>query len=425
MEKQISGLRFDLAAKTIYIKSRIAGIESLWYLDMYKQHIRVFNGGWEIGGTKRTVQDFVNVFNKLIDEFDIHKAGIIPVGSNNIIINGAHRTTIALVKKVQLAIARQPRAGKAYDYNFFMNRYKYNLPTSDPPRNNFLPHLDRVYSDELACEFCRICPNLRIVTMFPAAVGKGEQMLKIIKKYGSIVYALSIDANLKLLDNLIKELYRGEGWIGGFTSAKSMNKSKCCWNSKNPKLQIYLLSPSGSCTALKKELRTLYNIGNHSVHINDTHEETFRIASSVFNANSRHFLNTATFNLNPQNQQLYKHYQATIGANKNNYCIVSSYVLALYGLRAARDLDYIHHGPPLARYPGVDSHNSYTKQYPLPIDDIIYNPRNHLYVGGIKICSLQVLKAMKEKRAEPKDITDVGFINAIINKDLNSTIIFS
>jgi len=40
-------------------------------------------------------------------------------------------------------------------------------------------------------------------------------------------------------------------------------------------------------------------------------------------------------------------------------------------------------------------------------DEIIYNPPNHFYYRGIKFASLEMVKQMKSKRGEEKDISDL------------------
>ena len=41
------------------------------------------------------------------------------------------------------------------------------------------------------------------------------------------------------------------------------------------------------------DIRNIFNEGNHSVHINDTKEETIRLAKCLLNKNSVHFLNNS------------------------------------------------------------------------------------------------------------------------------------
>ena len=155
---------------------------------------------------------------------------------------------------------------------------------------------------------------------------------------------------------------------------------------------------------MKGKIRALFNVGNHSVHINDTHEETIRIAKTVFNDNSIHFLNN-------RKNTLFPNYRKLINTTKpdDNTVITGSAVLSLYGLRDCKDLDliYCNNAP-------VDSHNQYLEtHYKLTVDDIVNNPSYHLYYNGFKYASLNVMENMKISRNEPKDIVDVQLIKKV------------
>jgi hypothetical protein len=152
---------------------------------------------------------------------------------------------------------------------------------------------------------------------------------------------------------------------------------------------------------MKSKIRALFNVGNHSVHISDFHEDAIRIAKTVFNDNSIHFLNNRK-NISFPN---YKKLMENMKPNDNEV-ITGSTVLSLYGLRDCKDIDLIYNNNPPA-----DSHNQYLEtHYKLTLDDIINNPLYHLYYQGFKYVSLNVIANMKRVRNEPKDIVDVQLI---------------
>ena len=51
----ISLTRFDFIAKYLYIKHYYKIYQSSFYLDLYKEHIDVFNKCWEHPGTKNHI----------------------------------------------------------------------------------------------------------------------------------------------------------------------------------------------------------------------------------------------------------------------------------------------------------------------------------------------------------------------------------
>ena len=122
----------------------------------------------------------------------------------------------------------------------------------------------------------------------------------------------------------------------------------------------------------------------------------------------------------------YLKFENTISSFKNlieknnldidDYCLVGSSPLSVYGLREGEDLDYLHINPFNIKDDKdlIHSHNEYGKNlYDLNYDEIILNPDNHFYSRGVKFASLNVIKNMKQKRNEMKDVIDVNLINSI------------
>jgi hypothetical protein len=66
--------------------------------------------------------------------------------------------------------------------------------------------------------------------------------------------------------------------------------------------------------------------------------------------------------------------------------------------------------------PGLGSHHTELAHYGVDPDEIIYNPEHHFYLAGLKFCTLNVVKVMKARRREPKDLIDLGLILALEGK---------
>ena len=93
----------------------------------------------------------------------------------------------------------------------------------------------------------------------------------------------------------------------------------------------------------------------------------------------------------------------------DNTVITGSTILSLYGLRDCKDIDLIYY-----KDAPDDSHNQYLEtHYKLTLDQIVNDPRYHLYYNGFKYVSLDVIKNMKKIRNESKDIVDVQLIEKI------------
>lgn len=272
-----------------------------------------------------------------------------------------------------------------------------------------------------AFDLCRRNEKTFIVTMFPAAgsdCGPGEEILE---KHGRILFRKSIPLEGEGPFNLIRQVYAAEKWLGslrnGYRGAR--RKTAYCFPSDGAvNVYVYEAESVDEVNAAKKAVRDRYRISNHSIHINDTHDETVRLAKIVLNENSVHALNHARLVRYQWFYPLLARYRKLLLENAqdpDNYCLDGSSALAIYGIREARDLDYLHCGPD--EVPGdefIGSHNEESKYHVLPIEEIVRNPENHFYFHDVKFVSLDILLKMKQKRGEAKDVRDCAMIDSVL-----------
>jgi GT2 family glycosyltransferase/glycosyltransferase involved in cell wall biosynthesis len=405
----LSYKRFDVAAKYIYVKFKEKYIDSRWGLEIYDEHLRVFNNYKEGDGTgKEGLAAFVASFNNTIDSlkqngFDSNQA-MIPISKNDELIEGAHRVAASIYLKNNIEVLAFNSPGWEYDYKFFASR-----------------GLNSSYGDAIAFEFCKLKNNAKMVMLFPSADGKDAEVEKILKKYGGIFYRKDIYLTQKGSVLLMSQIYKDEQWLGsmhdGFRGAQ--HKAAECFKSTLP-LCLFVFDPlyDADLIAAKDEIRALYNIGKHSVHINDRHDETLNIAKILLNDNSIHFLNNADpkiFTGFSNNINKYKNSLKNSGCDSEYFCVGGSAVMAMYGIRDAQDVDYLHYEKNLTVDKDISSHNKEIAYYPTTRDDIIFNPLNHFYFDGIKFASLEVIKKLKKKRGEEKDKRDINLVNNFLS----------
>ena len=67
------------------------------------------------------------------------------------------------------------------------------------------------------------------------------------------------------------------------------NKARWCYKPHNS--LRFLIESSEDLVILKNEIRKIFNIGKHSVHINDEKYETILSSKLLLNQNSVHWLN--------------------------------------------------------------------------------------------------------------------------------------
>jgi|TARA_R100000081_G_C4820523_1_gene179481 glycosyltransferase involved in cell wall biosynthesis len=402
--------RFDLPIKTMFLKDCNRGIA--FGEELYKEHLRLWNGFKEYNNPdKNTYEKFRDAFLQMESDmrngdFDWKRSPIV-IDSHNHLLNGSHRTAASAFVNThaEFEVGVDVKDGqKVCDYKMFREL-----------------GLSEDYMDAAALEMVRHNKNLLMVSLFPSA-NHSRDIDHILNKYGNIAYKKDVHLNKNGAFNYTLQLYKGEAWAGDWHNnfAGFRDKARLCFTNDNP-MTIYLVEFDDLTQArsAKEDVRSIYNIGNHSVHINDTHEETLRLSRCVLNKNSINFLNHC--NMKPYHkflQQLnyYENYIVNNGLDFEDYCISASSVLSLYGLREGNDLDYLHtDSKEIQGHPDIHSHNSYgIGRYTKKIKEIVHDPNNHFYYGNLKVASLDVVKALKVARWEEKDKVDVELINSIV-----------
>jgi hypothetical protein len=408
--------RFDLMAKYLYVKSIDKNLDTDFFRELYNKHLITFNGCKElpdnsIGETaiaKNNIEDFVNSFNNLIE--NMKKNGFderfpIPIGNNGIIINGAHRLVVSYYyNKVPNVVHLNENGNSGYNYSFFLNR-------------NVNPKLEEKYADTMALEYIKHNENVRTMIIYPIGfnMDKIKDVIRIINDYGYIYYHKAVELNKNGINNLIKEMYRGEEWIGGLFPlgwSPGGKAERCVVNDEENNI-LYIsicMYDVNKCVELKEKCRSLYNLGKHSLHMSDYTSDTYRISSSLLNTNSIHFLNNGSNDISETTKNLLKTYFKN--NIDENYCLTSSLILEMYDLRQANDVDYLHKDDKKLEYLGLHS-GEWLQYYKEKKDTIIYSPSNYFYFNGLKFASLKVIKEMKERRNEKKDKIDLELIKKI------------
>ena len=373
--------RFDVVVKYLYA----ANLSSEFYKNAYKEHLKIWNGFHERNPKKNGFEEFDNAFKSIINNTVDEP---VPVNPDGHIANGAHRLAAALYHQRPI--------------NTRNTNSKENYPIEADYKVFHKKGLQKHILQRTALEYAKLKSNTHVICLFPIAHTRMDEVMNIIEKHSNIFYKSSEVLNATGQLGLIKEIYLSDGWANEKGIRK---KCKQCFRGMS-KVTFVLIDAKNLETVkeMKKEIRALFKVGNHSVHINDYHVDTIRIAKTVFNDNSIHFLNN-------RKDVLFPNYKKLMSDTKSddNTIMTGSTVLSLYGLRDCKDIDLIYfNNPP------VDSHNQYVGTlYKLTIDEIFNNPMYHLYYNGFKYVSLDVIKNMKKIRNEPKDVIDVKLAEQI------------
>jgi len=342
---------------------------------------------------KSSVDDFVSHFNKLIQSFKENTFDSrcpIPVGTNNCVENGIHRLAICYANNILPEYSYLDTPSQGYPYQLFTN-------------------MKPEYHNTLLLEACTSRPALTLISVFPAANPiYTSQIEDYLQRNGTIFSTSSFKITDKGLFNYVKECYRGENWATD--EGVRYKASKC---SGLDDLRVCLFFSNIPLQTIKDQMREIYGVRD-SVHVHDNQEQKMRLAKFLFHKNTFAFHNQVVPKLSPKNQQQFSKYSSLVGGAEN-YAIDSSFIMSLYNLREANDLDYVSFGSTTnIRDNDLDCHNDHFRQYEkTPIKAILEDESNYFYHAGVKLLNLKYVEVMKDKRKEGKDFKDLELIRSI------------
>jgi FkbM family methyltransferase len=409
--------RFDIPAKYLYAKHREKRVGSDFARRLYAEHLRVWNNLHEIEPVKHGIEAYLDTFHRILDSTKSDGFGptqsAVPVGRSLSPINGSHRIAACLLydKEVRCRVVDEGLETHNHNYLYFRNR-------EDHVPGGLAPDLQNA----IALEYCRLKPETYAVLVFPSAVGRHREIFDILVAHGHVVYEKEFVLGPNGRLNFIRCVYWGEPWLGtaenGYPGANA--KAGYCFANDGPlRLFVFETHDPERAVTVKAEIRALFDLEKNSVHINDSHEETLRVAEALLNANSVHFLERSRpgtpIRLLEQMARL-RDWLDRERLSPEDVCIGGSAVLVAYGLREGKDLDFLHHFalPDRGLPEDLGSHNEYAELYGLSPDELIYDPANHFHFNGFKFVSLPIVARMKKTRGERKDAADLALIRKVL-----------
>ena len=404
--------RLDIIAKYKYVEAYDNGNNIPFLKDLYKKHIEIFTAGSfkEPGSEKEksSYKDYEESFIQLIENIKVNgmqpDISIIPVGKNNIPLNGGHRIAVAAFYSQKVPIIRFNEVEVDYGYDFFRRAY-----------------LDSEYLDYLVIEYLKLHMKVYFACLWPRAeYDKRKEAIEYLKQEMSVIAIKEVNLTYDGLKNLMSYVYMGQHWIGDIdNSFKGVyGKVDACYK-ENASITCVVFEGAelGEVVQVKSKIRNIFNIGNDSIHISDTQAETLLMARLLFNKNSIHALNYANITKEKKFINKILIFKELIEKQKvdvDDVLIDSSSVLGIYGLREPSDIDYLTFKKlDIEELNGVDEYDRELIYHSRAKEELIYHPSCYLYAYGMKFITLEELKRMKGVRQDAKDREDCKLIDTV------------
>jgi hypothetical protein len=406
--------RFDIAIKCLYGRLWKNGQAKVWRDYVYYEHLlRITGPGREIaeydGTGKEGIDNFITGFHSLLSELDSQNIPTVPVDSNLLPFDGAHRIAAAIVMERSINVARiYGNSLSIANAEFFEKKSDGHSPCPE------------AILDEAAIEYCRVKQGVAIVLIFPT-VNSENYAIDHLSNIGNLAYRKDINFTPEMGTALLRQVYLGQSWLEeNSESSGFLHKVNSCFPYPG-KLRVILLDEINprKLRPTKELIRAHYGVGNHSIHITDGDDETLRAARVVFNEKSIDLLRAGigVFPGFHEKLFLYRSWLEEHGLDEERFFVGGSALLSLFGLRECQDLDFLYHGSSesLPATPEkIDSHNKIENYYGKSIADIVGDPRLHCWYMGVKFCVPSLIRDMKRLRNESKDQLDVILLKSKI-----------
>lgn len=417
--------RLDLAVRYLVAKDLINGVENEKNLSLYSRMILCRSGANEgmyyfQENTRCGAKEYIESMKKIC--LSMRKEGFkqdhfVPIGENGILLNGAHRTAVALALEEEVWVRYYEGQLGNIDFNegwFDQNGFNWE----DKLR------IFRAYAD--------LYENCGIMLLFGPCIEQWNYLQAQISKEMSIVGAVELDFtdNYIAFENLFREIYLDPLWRNVYIDRKVELLKMAPL-----KIRVILVSDEEfkkqdlyrTMTKVKEELRNRMfydtDIAPIVMHGSDSKEEFEHLKQIFLSVNNQKYLR----------MRLARNYSEDFiarldklkdslkykGICQQDIAVSGSSGWEILGLRQANDLDFF-------------VSNKYRRQFGIYVkpwedgleyvrlnsfeisndtiyeDDLLISDDNFHYVFyGIKFVNIDIIAAKKRFNAREKDLRDV------------------
>lgn len=407
----VSADRLDVFARTEFALRRVQGQSDNWTRTLYRAFLAAnqVDGSELENGSKASVRDYLQSFEWVIDSIEERgfqpEFGAIPVRDGRL-VNGAHRVAAALVTNQQVFTAASDETAASYDYRWMRRR-----------------GLSPLFIDAMAMNLLRMSVRARATVLF----GESDSVADLVEKELRATSDVIVRKKLALTEigkRRIVDLTYGHNEWWESSLIEKMTAERFNDGPSQCHIIFTLENNLDNLQQRKEALRTILpqNHFGRRLHGSDHFFDTIFLAEVALNENSRIFLNSASLG---NERRIFDLLGGAIRQHRpqlahQEWCIDGSAVLEMFGLREAKDIDYLASSddvlPPSLIRVGQNHIEEYNYGHADPFE-IISDPRNHLIYKGFKFISLRAHMSNKFGWPDAKSVKDVQLIASASSED--------
>ncbi len=379
----LSSARLDMMAKLIYLDAKMKkmNVETAAKMCECVEDI-VGKEIFEQAGMESLIENFSGSDKELLVIQEKIGEMLIPIGDENVLLNGVDWVVIAAYYDWEITGIFFSGLCKNTNYEFLLEG-----------------GLSRKYLEWMVLKYCHLQRQIYCVCV---EVGKSDKekrnkILQHVKSIGNVIYISEYNLGRRGIQNFEEQIY------GSVCRKKERGKNKDA---------IIVGFFDASFMQYVSKVKDYLE----GIELFDSHEQIYNIANLVLNENSVNHMKCGRPNLYGETKILLLKLKKKIkekGLNIEDFIIDSSSSLSIWGIRSARDMDYLSQEfeSDIFGIADVDNHENQLKYYKHKKQDLIYNPENYFVYMGMKFVSLMCLRSMKQTRGERKDVRDVRLID--------------
>lgn len=401
----LSSKRPDLSFKLDFANAYLRlGYVPEGVLNLYRENIFAFNGGFEDFPRKVGVGAFERSFLDLIDSLKTN--GFLPeeepiyISSDLKAISGAHRVaaSTALGLDIQVRVVDE---APSYDFDFFSRRT--TMKNLDLAALVYV----REFEDVRALVIHASVPDSQVNSILAAFAPTIDQ-----------IYVKKLRPNLNLYTNLKRLNYLNpmeklrSSWAGSKANGFWGLREHALKSMGRNDVRVVFFQPRASKEIrqeIKIHVRESLGIPTHSVHSTESRLETFMLATSILHEESL---------LSMQNRpagswtkldiasEILAGTRGLDGIPDQNLLVGGSASLDAHGIRRANDIDLVadnieipdHYRRLIDSKVPAGIHLSIEEGYGASAQELMHDYNSHFYFQGLKVVSLNVAHQMKKWR---------------------------
>lgn len=404
---RLSPQRLDVMAKLPFAEAYIQNRIDPWASRLFRDFLLLSNGGPQFSENgKRTISDYENSFRAVIDSISSEgfreDLSSIPFTSGGI-SNGAHRLAACI------ALGQEPKYRQVDDDQSEAYGYRYM-------RKILVPDQQIEY---MVWRYLCLKPDARLLLLTNVSKVDAVRILDRLRHLiaGPEIYMQTLDLNSAAKKRLMFLTYGHLEWWHP-SLAEPMVAERFLMGDRGNHIVYFETTSDSQTSQIKTALRAEFKekIGfERQIHGSDNHYETLRIAEAALNSLSRWFMNISESDAESRILGLIQSEGPRLEYfTENDWCIDGSAVLEMFGIRQARDVDFISCSGATNNFLW-DNHNAEYVKYSTSPDEVIFDPRRHWRYAGVKFMSLAELAGQKSLVLEEKSKNDLALISDFLN----------